>query len=166
MKKIVSASLLMIALNTSAGFGNGPWSNNGWNNSNNSNNGIIAHNPYSMFTPDWFSEEMDDMMDEFDSNNTPFSNNQFNNQGPWNKTGPWKNRNWNQGPWSNNTGPWQNRNWNQGPWSNNTGPWQNRNWNQGPWSNSQPFNFQKNSFGPMSNGPWNNTNKPVQPATK
>jgi len=129
MKKIVSASLLMIALNTSAGFGNGPWSNNGWNNSNNSNNsnnGIIAHNPYSMFTPDWFSEEMDDMMDEFDSNNTPFSNNQFKNQGPW----------------------------------------QNRNWNQGPWGNSQPFNFQNNSFGPMSNGPWNNTNKPVQPATK
>jgi hypothetical protein len=146
MKKIVSASLLMIALNTSAGFGNGPWSNNGWNNSNNSNNsnnGIIAHNPYSMFTPDWFSEEMDDMMDEFDSNNTPFSNNQFKNQGPW-----------------------QNRNWNQGPWSNNTGPRQNRNWNQGPWGNSQPFNFQNNSFGPMSNGPWNNTNKPVQPATK
>jgi len=146
MKKIVSASLLMIALNTSAGFGDGPWSNSGWNNSN---NGIIAHNPYSMFTPDWFSEEMDDMMDEFDSNNTPFSNNQFNNQGPWN-----------------NTAPWQNRNWNQGPWSNNTGPWQNRNWNQGPWGNSQPFNFQNNSFGPMSNGPWNNTNKSVQPATK
>ncbi|MEO1940397.1 MAG: hypothetical protein ABGX60_00845 [Candidatus Thioglobus sp.] len=149
MKKIVSASLLMIALNTSAGFGNGPWSNNGWNNSNNSNNGIIAHNPYSIFTPDWFSEEMDDMMDEFDSNNTPFGNNQFNNQGPWN-----------------NTGPWQNRNWNQGPWSNNTGPWQNRNWNQGPWGNSQPFNFQNNSFGPMRNGPWNNANKSVQPVTK
>ena len=149
MKKIVSVSLLMIALNTSAGFGNGPWSNNGWNNSNNSNNGIIAHNPYSIFTPDWFSEEMDDMMDEFDSNNMPFSNNQFNNQGPWN-----------------NTGPWQNRNWNQGPWSNNTGPWQNRNWNQGPWGNSQPFNFQNNSFGPMSNGPWNNANKSVQPVTK
>lgn len=149
MKKIVSVSLLMMALNTSAGFGNGPWSNNGWNNSNNSNNGIIAHNPYSIFTPDWFSEEMDDMMDEFDSNNMPFSNNQFNNQGP-----------------RNNTGPWQNRNWNQGPWSNNTGPWQNRNWNQGPWGNSQPFNFQNNSFGPMSNGPWNNANKSVQPVTK
>ena len=148
MKKIVSVSLLMIALNTSAGFGNGPWNNS--NNSNNSNNGIIAHNPYSIFTPDWFSEEMDDMMDEFDSNNMPFSNNnQFNNQGPWN-----------------NTGPWQNRNWNQGPWSNNTGPWQNRNWNQGPWGNSQPFNFQNNSFGPISNGPWNNANKSVQPVTK
>ncbi len=141
MKKIVSASLLMIALNTSAGFGNGPWSNSGWNN----NNGIIAHNPYSMFTPDWFSEEMDDMMDEFDSNNTPFSKNQFNNQGPWNNTAPWQNRNWNH---------------------NSTSPWQNRNWNQGPWGNSQPFNFQNNSFSPMSNDPWNGANKSTQPATK
>ncbi|SMN14911.1 hypothetical protein CRYPA_1048 [uncultured Candidatus Thioglobus sp.] len=145
MKKMVSVSLMIVALNASANFGNGPWSNNGWN------NGFIAHNPYSMFTPDWFSEEMDDMMDEFDSNNTPWrNNNNFNNQRPWN----------------NNYGPMQNRNWNQGPWNNNSNPMQNRNWNQGPWGNSQPFNFRNNSFGPMNNGPWNNTNRSVQPTTK
>lgn len=147
MKRIITASLMVMAFNVSAGFGNGPWGNNGWNNANNTvNNGIIAHNPYSMFTPDWFSEEMDDMMDEFDTdNNTPWNNKNFNNRGPWN----------------NNNGPWNNRNWsNNGPWGNN-GPWQNRNWNQGPWGNSQPFNFRNNSFGPMNNGPWNNTNIPA-----
>ncbi|WP_138120016.1 hypothetical protein [Bathymodiolus heckerae thiotrophic gill symbiont] len=134
MKKMVSVSLMIVALNASANFGSGPWSNNGWNNGGNSNNGFIAHNPHSMFTPDWFSEEMDDMMDEFDSNNTPWSNNNnFNNQRPW---------------------------------SNNYSPTQNRNWNQGPWGNSQPFNFRNNSFGPMNNGPWNNTNRSVQPTTK
>ncbi len=59
---MVSVSLMIVALNASANFGSGPWSNNGWNNGGNSNNGFIAHNPHSMFTPDWFSEEMDDMM--------------------------------------------------------------------------------------------------------
>ncbi|MDG2395313.1 hypothetical protein [Candidatus Thioglobus sp.] len=141
MKKIITASLMVVALNASAGFGNGPWGNNGWNNANNNvNNGIIAHNPYSMMTPDWFGEEMDDMMDEFDiGNNTPWDNKTFNNRGPWN------NKNFN----------------NRGPWSNNNNPWQNRNWNQGPWGNSQPFNFRNNSFGPMNNGPWNYTNTPT-----
>ncbi len=139
MKKIIATSLVVVALNASAGFGNGPWSNNGWN--NNQDNGFIAHNPYSMFTPDWFSEEMDDMMDEFDFNNN-------NNRGPWGNN-------------FNNNGPWNNNFNNRGPWNNN-GPWQNRNWNQAPWGNNQPFNFRNNSFGPMSNGPWNNTNTPTQ----
>ena len=124
---------MTVALSASAGFGNGPWGNNGWG-GNNINNGFIAHNPNSLFTPDWFSEEMDDMMDEFDGNNTPWNSNGFNNNGQWN----------------NNNGPWNNRNF-----GNNT-PWQNNNWNQSPWGNSQPFNFLKNSFAPMNNGPWNN----------
>ncbi|MDC9726583.1 MAG: hypothetical protein PSN35_01960, partial [Candidatus Thioglobus sp.] len=102
MKKIIATSLMVAALNASAGFGNGPWGNNGWN--NNQDNGFIAHNPYSMFTPDWFSEEMDDMMDEFDFNNN-------NNRGPWgnnfSNNGPWNNNFNNRGPWNNN-GPWQN----------------------------------------------------------
>lgn len=126
-------SLITLALNASAGFGNGPWSNNGWG--NNVNNGFVAHNPYQLFTPDWFSEEMDDMMDEFDGDNTPWNN----NNGRWNNNNPWNNRNFG----------------NNGPWGNST-PWQNNNWNQAPWSNSQPFNFRNNSFGPMNNGPWNN----------
>ena len=138
MKKVITASLMVVALNASANFGSGPWGNNGWN-GNNGNNGFIAHNPYSMLTPDWFSEEMDDMMDEFDSdNNMPWSNNRGNN-------GPWNNQRWN----------------NNGPWGGNNNPWQNRNWNQGPWGNSQPFNFRTNSFGPVNNGPWNNVNTPA-----
>ena len=112
MKKIITISLLTLALNASAGWGgnNGPWGNNSFNNGpwggSNNNNGIIGNNPYSMFTPDWFSEEMDDMMDEFDSNNS----------------GPWGNSGWN------NNSPWGNRGFNNGPWNNNT-------WRNSPWSN-------------------------------
>ena len=129
MKKIITVSLMVVALNASAGFGNGPWGN-GWNNVN---NGIVAHNPYSMMTPDWFSEEMDDMMDEFDTNNTPWNSNGYNNR-----------------PWNNNSGPWNSRN------QSGSVPWQNNNWNQGLRGNSQPFNFRNNSFRPMNNAPWNN----------
>ena len=132
MKKIVTISLLTVALNVSAGFNNGPWGNSGWNNNPwgggyNENNGFIAHNPYSMFTPDWFGEEMDDMMDEFDSNNN----------GPWGNSSSWNNNRWNNnGPWGNNT-PWQqNRNWNNNPWGGNTpwrgAPWSGVNTNQAP----------------------------------
>ncbi|MDC0407354.1 hypothetical protein OAM82_01735 [Candidatus Thioglobus sp.] len=130
MKKIITVSLMVVALNASAGFGNGPWGNNGWNNVN---NGIVAHNPYSMMTPDWFSEEMDDMMDEFDTNSTPWNSNGYNNR-----------------PWNNNSRPWNSRN------QSGSVPWQNNNWNQGFPGNSQPFNFRNNSFRPMNNAPWNN----------
>ena len=150
MKKVIVASLMTVALSATADFDNRPWGNNGWNNNgNNANNGFIAHNPNSMFTPDWFSEEMDDMMDEFDSDdNRPWNNNRFNSS-----------------PWSNN-GQWNAQNWrNNGPMGNNAA-WQNRNWNQGPWGNSQPFNFQTNSFGPMNSTPWSNTNTPANTTEK
>jgi len=72
MKKIITVSLLTLTLNATAGWGgnSGPWGNSGWNNGpwGGNNNGIFGSNPYSMFTPDWFSEEMDDFMDEFDNN--------------------------------------------------------------------------------------------------
>jgi len=57
MKKIITVSLLTLALNASAGWGggnspwggnNGPWNNGPWSGSNN-NNGIIGNNPYSMY---------------------------------------------------------------------------------------------------------------------
>jgi hypothetical protein len=134
MKKIITVSLLTLALNATAGWGgnNTPWGNNGFNNGpwggSNNNNGIIANNPYSMFTPDWFSEEMDDMMDEFDSNNS----------GPWGNNTPWNNNNFNNGPWNNsnfNNGPWNNSNFNNGPWRGQTGPWNNNSFKNAPWSN-------------------------------
>ncbi len=118
MKKIITVSLLTLALNATAGWGgnNSPWGNNGFSNGpwggSNNNNGIIGNNPYSMFTPDWFSEEMDDMMDEFDSNNNgPWGNQGF-NKGPWNNSG------FGNSPWGNQTGPWNNNTWKNGPWSN------------------------------------------------
>lgn len=147
MKKVLVASLMTLTFSVSAGWGNAPWSNNN-NGPWGDDNGFIAHNPYDMFTPDWFSEEMDDMMDEFD----------LDNNGPWGNNG-WNN---NRGPWGNSNGPWNTQRWNNnGPWGNN-GPWQNRNWNNGPWNNSRPFNFRTNSFGPMNNGPWNNNSAQQQ----
>ncbi len=134
MKRIITASLMTLAISASANYGNNPWGNNGWGgNSNNTNNGFVAHNPNSFFTPDWFSEEMDDMMDEFDTNSTPWNSNGYNNR-----------------PWNNNSGPWNSRN------QSGSVPWQNNNWNQGLRGNSQPFNFRNNSFRPMNNAPWKN----------
>ena len=90
MKKIITVSLLTLTLNATAGWGgnSGPWGNSGWNNGpwGGNNNGIFGSNPYSMFTPDWFSEEMDDFMDEFDNNDGPWGNQGFNN-GPWRNYG-------------------------------------------------------------------------------
>jgi len=133
MRKIITVSLLTLSLNATAGWGgnNGPWGNNGWSNGpwGGSNNGVIGNNPYSMFTPDWFSEEMSDMMDEFDSNNSgPWGNNSWNNNGPWGKRG------FNNGPWGNN-GPWNNSNFGNTPWGNHNGPWNNNSWRNSPWSN-------------------------------
>lgn len=146
LKKIITISLLTLALNATAGWGgnSSPWNNNPWGGSN-SNNGIFGNNPYSLFTPDWFSEEMEDMMDEFDSNNNgPWGNNGFNNS-PWNNNnfnnGPWNNKSFNNSPWNNksfNNGPWNNKNFSNGPWANrgfNNGPWNNKGFRNSPWSN-------------------------------
>jgi hypothetical protein len=140
MKKIITISLLTLALNATAGWGgnNNPWGNNSFNNGpwggSNNNNGIFGNNPYSMFTPDWFSEEMDDMMDEFDSNNSgPWGNN------GWNNNNPWGNRGFsNNGPWGNqgfNNSPWNNSNFGNSPWRNQASPWNNNTWKNSPWRN-------------------------------
>jgi hypothetical protein len=158
MKKIITVSLLSLALNASAGWGGNNGFNNGpWGGSNN-NNGIFGNNPYSMFTPDWFSEEMDDMMDEFDSNNNgPWGNNGRNNNNPWGNNGPWNNSGpWsggNSGPWNNsgpwgNSSPWNNSNWGNTPMGNQNGPWNNNSWKNGPWSNygyNQPISTNSES---------------------
>jgi len=123
MKKIITVSLLTLALNATAGWGgnNSPWGNNGWSNGpwggSNNNNGIVGNNPYSMLTPDWFGEEVNDMMDEFDSNNSS----------------PWGNKGFRNGPWGNNT-PWNNSNFGNSSWGNNS-PWNNNSWRNSPWAN-------------------------------
>lgn len=107
MKKILLTILLTVSLNATAfgGWNNGPW-NSGYN-----NNGFIDQNPFSMFSPDWFREEMDDFADEFNNNNS------------------WGNRGWGNRGWNNNRGwgnrGWNNNNFNNMPWNNNT-PWGNR----------------------------------------
>lgn len=135
MKKIITVSLLTLALNATAGWGsnNSPLGNNGWSNgpwgSSNNNNGFIGNNPYSMFTPDWFSEEMSDVMDEFDSNNSgPWGDNS------WNNNSPWGSRGFNNSPWGNNN-PWNNSNFGNTPWGNQNNPWSNNSWRNGPWGN-------------------------------
>jgi hypothetical protein len=135
MKKIMIVSLLTLALNASAhtGGNNNPWGNNSFNNGpwggSNNNNGIFGNNPYSMFTPDWFSEEMDDMMDEFDSNNS----------GPWGNNNGWNNNNpWGNGGFGNNgfnNGPWNNSNFGNSPWRSQASPWNNNTWKNNPLRN-------------------------------
>ena len=107
MKKVLAVSLMAASVSASAFWNNNsPWSSDGvwqntpWGPRYVEDNGFIGHNPHSMFTPDWFSEEMDDMMDEFDNDD---------DVPPWVR---------NRGPWGGNTGPWNNA----GPW-NNRGPW-------------------------------------------
>jgi len=92
MKKILATVLLAISLNVTAFWNNAPW-NGGYQ-----NNGFIAQNPFSTFSPDWFKEEMDDFVDEFNNNN---NNNSWNNRGY--RNGPWNNGNTNNNkPWNNN----------------------------------------------------------------
>ena len=121
MKKVLAVSLMAASVSASAFWnnnapwsGDGVWQNTPWGPRYVEDNGFIGHNPHSMFTPDWFSEEMDDMMDEFDNDD---------DVPPWVR---------NRGPWGGNTGPWNNA----GPW-NNRGPWG----NAGPWSNRGPWGY-------------------------
>ncbi len=121
MKKVLAVSLMAASVSASAFWnnnspwgGDGVWQNTPWGPRYVEDNGFIGHNPHSMFTPDWFSEEMDDMMDEFDNDD---------DVPPWVR---------NRGPWGGNTGPWNNA----GPW-NNRGPWG----NAGPWNNRGPWGY-------------------------
>jgi hypothetical protein len=103
MKKILAIAMLTLTMNANAFWNNNnmPWDGgvNNYNGHNQGyrhngynqgygyqrNNGFIAHNPFSMFSPDWMQEEMNDFVDEFDNNgrwgnnNNPWHNNNFNN---------------------------------------------------------------------------------------
>ena len=73
MKKVLAVSLMVASVSASAFWnnnspwgGDGVWQNTPWGPRYVEDNGFIGHNPHSMFTPDWFSEEMENMVDEFD----------------------------------------------------------------------------------------------------
>ncbi len=92
MKKILAIVMLAFTMSVNA-FWNGnnmPW-NNGFNNNNGYNNynqgrgyqqdnGFFAYNPYDYWDPRWYAEEMGNMFDEFDNNNS-WGGNNYNNRG-------------------------------------------------------------------------------------
>ena len=108
MKKIIAVALLAFALSANAFWNNNsPWGNNGpWGGFNNgpwgySDNGIFGFNPYDFWDPRWYMEEMENMMDEFDSGNG-WGNNGWGNNG-------WGNNGWgNNSPWGYNNSPYNN----------------------------------------------------------
>jgi hypothetical protein len=92
MKKIIAIFAMAAALSANAFFNNNdmPW-NNGFNNNNGyqEDNGIFSYNPYDYWDPRWYMEEMSNMVDEFDdefnSNNSGYGYNPYNNT-PYNRT--------------------------------------------------------------------------------
>ena len=114
MNFFLTIVLLVFTFNVNAFWNNNnaPWSNNYNNNAFGNggyreNNGFIAYNPFSTFSPDWFTEEMNDFADEFSNNG--WNNNHYNAYNPYNYNS------WNRGnaPWGNNMP------WNNAPWGNN-----------------------------------------------
>lgn len=69
MKKIIIISLFALAFSSQAFFNN---NSQGWGN----NNGFFGFNPYEYTDPNWYTEEMSDMFDEFGNG---FGNNNNNN---------------------------------------------------------------------------------------
>ena len=65
MKKLVLLLLLMTSLGASAhsNWGNNWWGNNDWWGDD---NGIFGFNPYEYWEPQWYFEEMENFVDEFD----------------------------------------------------------------------------------------------------
>ncbi|MBE8190060.1 MAG: hypothetical protein HAW58_04250 [Candidatus Thioglobus sp.] len=77
MKKILAIALLAFSLSAGAFWGNN-WGNNmPWGGQQ--DNGIFGFNPYDYWDPSWYSQEMDNMIDEFDDNN--YGNNYGNRYG-------------------------------------------------------------------------------------
>lgn len=79
MKKIIALVLLTATLSVHAFWNNNNWNNMPWGGSNyyghQNDNGIFGYNPYDFWDPRWYSEEMSNMVDEFDDNNGWGNNN-------------------------------------------------------------------------------------------
>ena len=114
MKKMIAIAAVAASLSANA-F----WNNNGYNGYNGyKDNGFFGYNPYSVFTPNWFSEEMENMFDEFDGGNNYY--------GPRGNYGP---RYYGPNRYGNNwMNPWNNNSWGNTPWGNHNGPWNRSTW--------------------------------------
>lgn len=79
MKKIIAVALLAASLGSNAFWNNNNnWGNNGYYYDD---NGMFGYNPYDFWDPRWYFEEMDNMMDEFDTgwNDDYYGYNPYNN---------------------------------------------------------------------------------------
>lgn len=74
MKKIITISLITISLSSNAFFNN---IDNNWGATNGyqQDNGFFGYNPYELYDPRWYMEEMTNVMDTFDNNT--ISNNKY-----------------------------------------------------------------------------------------
>ncbi len=80
MKKIIAVALLVASLGSNAFWNNNNnWGNNGYGYYD--DNGMFGYNPYDFWDPRWYFEEMDNMMDEFDTgwNDDYYGYNPYNN---------------------------------------------------------------------------------------
>ena len=78
MKKLITIALLATSLSSNAFFNN----NNGWNNNGyQQDNGLFGYNPYELYDPRWYMEEMENMINEVDdklNDNNNYSYNGYN----------------------------------------------------------------------------------------
>jgi hypothetical protein len=65
MKKIIT--LVSTALLITVSSANAFWNTNTWNDGSYSDNGIFSYNPYNYGEPRWFTKEMANLFNEFDS---------------------------------------------------------------------------------------------------
>lgn len=91
MKKILVMVFLTLSLSVSAFWNNNntPWG--GFEDS-----GIFGFNPYNYWDPNWYSQEMNNMIDEFDDNRynryngyNRYNNNGYNNPYTRGNSSPW-----------------------------------------------------------------------------
>ncbi len=99
MKKILAIGLLTASMGATAFWGgSAPWGNSY------QDNGIFGFNPYDYWNPNWYSQEMDNMIDEFDDNGRGNSNgyNGYGYNSPSRYPNPYSgNTPWNNAPWGN-----------------------------------------------------------------
>ena len=100
MKKLIAIFAMAAALSANAFWNsnNTPWGNNYNGYGYADDNGIFAYNPYDYWDPRWYFEEMENMMDEFDSE---FGGNDYYGYNPYNY-GPYGNpqaNNFRPAPW-------------------------------------------------------------------
>lgn len=109
MKKTLLLILLTATLSANAFWNNNNWNNMPWGNSNSygyqNDNGIFGYNPYDFWDPRWYTEEMGNMVDEFDNNNWGNNNYGYGNN-PYNRRGYGYGNGYNFAPNNYGNTPW------------------------------------------------------------